>query len=97
MSLRRFLTLFSLLLVLTYGVGFNMLASYNLQSTFSSYGFYNATLADAAGFFSIDLSGVSFADFNFVLILLIQVRMRRCRADSKFPSSRSAVHGYPAR
>ncbi len=34
--------IFSILLVLTYGVGFNMLASYNLQSTFSSYSFYNA-------------------------------------------------------
>lgn len=32
---------FSILLVLTYGVGFNMLCSYNLQSTFSSYNFYN--------------------------------------------------------
>ena len=32
---------FSVLLVLTYGVGFNMLASYNLQSTFSTYSFYN--------------------------------------------------------
>ena len=34
---------FSVFLVLTYGVGFNMLASYNLQSTFSSYSFYNDT------------------------------------------------------
>ena len=34
--------IFSILLVLTYGFGFNMLASYNLQSTFSSYSFYNA-------------------------------------------------------
>ena len=33
---------FSILLIVTYGVGFNMLASYNLQSTFSSYAFYNA-------------------------------------------------------
>ena len=33
---------FSILLIVTYGVGFNMLASYNLQSTFSSYEFYNA-------------------------------------------------------
>lgn len=33
---------FSVFLILTYGVGFNMLASYNLQSTFSSYEFYNA-------------------------------------------------------
>ena len=34
--------IFSIFLILTYGVGFNMLASYNLQSTFSSYSFYNA-------------------------------------------------------
>ncbi len=34
---------FSILLVLTYGIGFNMLASYNLQSTFSTYSFYNST------------------------------------------------------
>lgn len=34
--------IFSVLLVLTYGFGFNMLASYNLQSTFASYSFYNA-------------------------------------------------------
>ncbi len=33
--------IFSILLIITYGVGFNMLATYNLQSTFSSYGFYN--------------------------------------------------------
>ncbi len=32
--------IFSVLLVITYGCGFNMLASYNLQSTFSSYSFY---------------------------------------------------------
>lgn len=31
---------FSVFLILTYGFGFNMLASYNLQSTFSSYSFY---------------------------------------------------------
>lgn len=33
--------LFSVFLILTYGFGFNMLASYNLQATFSSYEFYN--------------------------------------------------------
>lgn len=39
---RRLLpVIFSVFLILTYGVGFNMLASYNLQSTFSSYSFYN--------------------------------------------------------
>ena len=40
---RRWLSVtFTVLLILTYGVGFNMLASYNLQSTFSGYSFYNA-------------------------------------------------------
>lgn len=34
--------LFSILLIVTYGFGFNMLASYNLQSTFSSYTFYDS-------------------------------------------------------
>lgn len=38
---RSLAVIFSIFLVLTYGVGFNMLASYNLQSTFSSYAFYN--------------------------------------------------------
>ena len=33
--------LFSIFLILTYGFGFNMLASYNLQSTFSAYSFYS--------------------------------------------------------
>ena len=33
--------IFSILLIVTYGFGFNMLASYNLQSTFSSYSFYS--------------------------------------------------------
>ncbi|MBQ7344888.1 MAG: alanine:cation symporter family protein, partial [Oscillospiraceae bacterium] len=36
---------FSVFLILTYGVGFNMLASYNLQSTFSAYGFYDADVS----------------------------------------------------
>ena len=36
---------FSILLILTYGVGFNMLASYNLQSTFETYSFYNAKIS----------------------------------------------------
>ncbi len=35
--------IFSILLIITYGFGFNMLASYNLQSTFSGYGFYDAS------------------------------------------------------
>ncbi len=36
--------IFSILLVLTYGVGFNMLASFNLQATFKTYGFYDASI-----------------------------------------------------
>ena len=34
--------IFALSLILTYGVGFNMLCAYNLQSTFSGFGFYDA-------------------------------------------------------
>lgn len=39
---RTLAIIFSVFLMLTYGFGFNMLASYNLQSTFSAYSFYNA-------------------------------------------------------
>ncbi len=42
---RSLAIVFSVFLVLTYGVGFNMLASYNLQSTFSSYKFYNPVVS----------------------------------------------------
>ena len=37
--------IFSVLLIMTYGVGFNMLTSYNLQSTFSQYKFYNPQIS----------------------------------------------------
>ena len=40
---RGLAVVFDILLIVTYGFGFNMLASYNLQSTFSSYSFYNAS------------------------------------------------------
>jgi len=36
---------FTVFLILTYGIGFNMLASYNLQSTFSAYSFYDEKLS----------------------------------------------------
>ncbi len=36
---------FGIFLILTYGIGFNMLASYNLQSTFASYSFYDEKLS----------------------------------------------------
>ncbi len=35
--------IFTVFLILTYGVGFNMLTSFNLQDTFSGYRFYNET------------------------------------------------------
>lgn len=35
--------IFSVCLILTYAGGFNMLASYNLQSSFAAYGFYSAS------------------------------------------------------
>lgn len=41
---RALAVVFTVCLILTYGVGFNMLASYNLQSTFSSYAFYDAAV-----------------------------------------------------
>ncbi len=41
---------FSVILILTYAVGFNMLASYNLQDSFSAYGFYTATTINGYNF-----------------------------------------------
>lgn len=41
---RALAIVFTIFLILTYGIGFNMLASYNLQSTFSSYSFYDAKI-----------------------------------------------------
>lgn len=38
---RPLAVLFTIFLILTYGCGFNMLASYNLQSTFAAYSFYD--------------------------------------------------------
>ncbi len=40
---RTLAIVFSILLIITYGLGFNMLASYNLQSSFAPYSFYNPT------------------------------------------------------
>ena len=44
LKLRPLALVFSVILILTYGVGFNMLASYNLQSTFEGYTFYDAKI-----------------------------------------------------
>lgn len=48
---------FSVFLIVTYAFGFNMLASYNLQSSFSSYGFYNNTTPYIIGFILAALVG----------------------------------------
>lgn len=45
LHLRPLAIVFSIFLILTYGFGFNMLASYNLQSTFSTYGFYDSSVS----------------------------------------------------
>ncbi len=41
---RTLAVIFSVVLIITYGLGFNMLASYNLQSSFSTYSFYNPSV-----------------------------------------------------
>lgn len=41
---RSLAVIFSVFLILTYAGGFNMLASYNLQSSFAAYSFYSPTL-----------------------------------------------------
>lgn len=40
---RALASVFAVLTIITYAFGFNMLASYNLQDTFSTYSFYNPT------------------------------------------------------
>lgn len=45
MKKRWLAMLFTVLLIVTYGIGFNMLASYNLQSTFAAYSFYDAKIS----------------------------------------------------
>ncbi len=49
--------LFCLFLIATYAVGFNLLCSYNLQSTFMDYSFYNATTPYIIGIIFAILTG----------------------------------------
>lgn len=44
LKLKWLAIIFSVLLIFTYGVGFNMIASNKLQATFAGYSFYNADL-----------------------------------------------------
>ena len=50
--------IFSVLIIATYAVGYNMLASYNLQDTFSTFGFYSKTTAVIIGIILAVLFGV---------------------------------------
>ena len=50
--------IFSILIIATYAVGYNMLASYNLQDTFSAFGFYNETTPVIIGVILAVLFGV---------------------------------------
>ena len=53
---------FSVLIILTYALGYNALASYNLQSTFAGFSFYNPKLTPA-------IIGIVLAIFFLVCIL----------------------------
>ncbi len=50
--------IFSALIVVTYAVGYNMLASYNLQSTFKAFSFYNSTTPYIIGIILAVLFGI---------------------------------------
>lgn len=49
---------FSVLIILTYAVGYNMLAAYNLQDTFSAFDFYSKTTAVVIGVILAVLFGI---------------------------------------
>ena len=50
--------IFSILIIATYAVGYNMLASYNLQDTFTAFGFYNETTPVIIGIILAVLFGI---------------------------------------
>ncbi len=64
---------FSIFLILTYGVGFNMLASYNLQSTFSAYEFYNMNVS-----FNLFGNAVAFNAMPWIIGLVIAALVAFC-------------------
>ena len=49
---------FSVIIILTYAVGYNMLASYNLQSTFAAFGFYGDSTPAVIGVILAVLFGI---------------------------------------
>ncbi|MDD6881758.1 MAG: alanine/glycine:cation symporter family protein [Firmicutes bacterium] len=50
--------IFSVLIIMTYAVGYNMLAAYNLQDTFSAFDFYSKTTAVVIGIILAVLFGI---------------------------------------
>lgn len=50
--------IFSVLIIMTYAVGYNMLASYNLQSTFAAFSFYDGNTAAIIGAILAVLFGI---------------------------------------
>ena len=50
--------IFSVLIIMTYAVGYNMLAAYNLQDTFSAFEFYSKTTAVVIGIILAVLFGI---------------------------------------
>ncbi len=70
---RTLAVVFSILLILTYGVGFNMLASYNLQSTFQAYSFYEQNLE-----FTLFGNTLSFNPIPWVIGLVIAILVGYC-------------------
>lgn len=73
LNCRWLAVLFSVLLILTYGVGFNMLASYNLQSTFGAYSFYDQEVN-----FSLFGKTLSFNPIPWVIGLVIALIVGYC-------------------
>ncbi len=64
---------FSVLLILTYGVGFNMLASYNLQDTFGTYSFYNQNVT-----FNLFSNEISFNPVPWIIGFVIALVVGYC-------------------
>lgn len=70
---RPLAVVFSVFLILTYGVGFNMLASYNLQSTFSAYGFYDKQIS-----LTLPTGEISFNPVPWLIGLVIAALVAFC-------------------
>ncbi len=73
--------IFAVIVILTYAVGYNMLASYNLQSSFSGFSFYHETITPAIlGVLIAAAFGMSvlFGQKNISLISSVLVPVMSC-------------------